>query len=226
MKRAVTLLSGGLDSAAATLLASKMCDLRLALTFDYGQRAAKKETDAAAQMCELWGIEHEVINIDWLTGLTGSALVDKSRSIPVVAPSELDKGGDERAEMVWVPNRNALLISIAAAFAEGRGYELVIAGFNVEEAVTFPDNSKEFMDATNSALAYSTKSGVELISPTIKMTKQQIASEILEEERLVEFFWCCYESGEKLCGCCESCARTIRAFESLGKIELIESRLR
>jgi 7-cyano-7-deazaguanine synthase len=225
MKKAVTLLSGGLDSSAATLLAMKECEVSLALTFNYGQRAVAQEISAASKMCEMWGVEHEIINIDWLAKITRTALVDDSKMLPTMNSSSVDENASDHADDVWVPNRNALFISIAASFAEAKGYNLVIAGFNREEAATFPDNTQEFMDATNSALAYSTKSDVQIISPTIGMTKMEIAARLIDDKELTKTFWCCYESGEKLCGKCESCARTVRAFEALGRMDLIRDRL-
>lgn len=223
--KAITLLSGGLDSAVATALAMDGHDLMLALTFDYGQRSIKKEIEASRSLCKYWGgIEHKIIELPWLEGETKTALVDKRKSLPSVESEDLNHGGENRADMVWVPNRNAIFVSIAACFAEARGCAAIVAGLNAEEAETFPDNSMTFLDATNRALELSTRSGVRLICPTIEMTKAQIAMKLLNLKIPTDLLWPCYEGHDLLCGRCESCARTIRAFKTAGAWNLIERR--
>ena len=108
-------------------------------------------------------------------------------------------------------------------------YELEISldsifGFNAEEGKTFPDNSAAFVNAANSALGFSTRSGVKILSPTLEMTKAGIARKFMELKIDPGSFWCCYEGGDKLCGRCESCTRTIRAFKEAGALEDIRNR--
>ncbi len=212
-RKAITLLSSGLDSTVATRIAIDSHDIVLALTFDYGQRAAKKEIDSAAALCKLLGVDHKVIELPWLKSETKTALVDTSCGVPEPELEELDSAGSDMASQVWVPNRNGLLVSIAASYAEARGASFIIAGFNIEEARTFPDNSKEFVEKFNETLKFSTLKDVELIGPTIDMTKGEIAKIFLEYDIPLDLFWCCYHGGDKLCGRCESCLRTIRAFK-------------
>jgi len=222
--KTISLLSGGLDSTVATALARQRYDVTLALTFDYGQRAASKEIEAARKLCEAWKIEHEVIDLPWLAAETHTALVDKNVPLPQTSAETLDTDAKSRAENVWVPNRNALFVSIAASFAEARKITKIVAGFNAEEAKTFPDNSKDFLDAANKLLMHSTKSDVSLVSPTIDMDKRDIASAYAELDIPFDNLWCCYRGEENLCGMCESCVRTIRAFKTAGLWDLIEGR--
>lgn len=224
MSKAITLLSGGLDSAVATKLAVREYDILCALTFDYGQRARSREIDVSQRLCKEFDIEHRVVELPWLSSWTNTALVNEKEALPEASPDDLASEAMMRAVGVWVPNRNGAFVAVAATLAESLGADAVIAGFNAEEAETFPDNSDAFVKATNAALALSTLNKVSLISPTLHMTKLDIAKEFILMELDSDSFWCCYEGGEKLCGSCESCARTIRAFKEIGRLEIIANR--
>ncbi len=222
--KAIALLSGGLDSVVAARIATESFDVVCAITFDYGQRAYARESEVAERLCRQWGAEFRPIELPWLAQWTDTALVDRGAKLPLTSPEGLDERAEERARAVWVPNRNGVFVAVAAAFAESTGSDCIIMGLNAEEAMTFPDNSERFMDATNDALAFSTLEGIRLISPTIGMTKQEIARKFIELDIDPGLFWSCYEGGELLCGRCESCARAIRAFKAAGGWELIADR--
>jgi 7-cyano-7-deazaguanine synthase len=196
----------------------------LAITFDYGQRAAKREIDAARTFCKSFNIEHRVIDLPWLADLGASALTHAARPLPPATTETLDKGAAARAEAVWVPNRNGLFVAVAAAFAEGLGAQEVTTGFNAEEAATFPDNGLRFIEAADRALELSTLSQVKINAPLRNMDKEAIAAKFLELDLDPASFWCCYEGGEKLCGSCESCCRTVRAFRAAGSWDIVEGR--
>lgn len=212
----VILLSGGLDSAANLALAcAHDRPVRLALTANYGQRAAKPELEAAAALCKYYGVEHQQISLPWLGRLGGSALTDFSRQLPMVNPGHLDdvQAGRASARAVWVPNRNGVLIEIAAAHAEALDARVILTGFNREEAATFPDNSRGFMDAISASLQFSTANGVRVQSYTVDWDKREIAQEL---NRLAKPFpwdlvWSCYTEGPHPCFICESCRRFQRA---------------
>ncbi|MBT3182354.1 MAG: 7-cyano-7-deazaguanine synthase QueC [Deltaproteobacteria bacterium] len=212
-QKAIILLSSGLDSTVATLIAAHSYDLTLALTFDYGQRAAQREMETSSALCKLLQINHKIVRLPWLNEETKTALVDRSYDVPEPELKNLDSAEFDTASQVWVPNRNGLFISIAASYAEARDASFIIAGFNAEEGETFPDNSREFVDASNEALKYSTMKDVQVISPTIDLTKKEISEEFLKYDIPLDLFWCCYHGEKKLCGKCESCLRTIRAFK-------------
>lgn len=223
-RKSVALLSGGLDSVTATAMFYREGKISLALTFDYGQRASIREIKTACVFCSEFGIEHKVISLPWFLEITSTALVNKSNPLPNVKAENVDKDADENALAVWVPNRNGVFISTAAAFAEARGIGTVIAGFNAEEAKTFPDNSEEFVDAENESLKISTRGTVKIESPVLRMTKAEIAKKFVSLGLNANNFWCCYDGGDKLCGKCESCARTIRAFKNAGAWDMIKRR--
>ncbi|GAW94238.1 7-cyano-7-deazaguanine synthase QueC [Calderihabitans maritimus] len=208
---AVVLLSGGLDSAVSMAMALEEMKVKKALTFDYGQRAALREIESARALCRHYGVSHQVIELKWLAALGGSALVDRSRPVPEVAPEDLEERADETAVQVWVPNRNGLFINIGACFAEALDCSLVVAGFNREEAQSFPDNSAAFVEAANRCLRFSTLNGVTVKSYTQDMSKREIVQMGRKLNLPFEYIWSCYYGGEKMCGRCESCQRLMRA---------------
>jgi 7-cyano-7-deazaguanine synthase len=117
----------------------------------------------------------------------------------------------ETAEAVWVPNRNGVFVNIAAAFAESLGADTIVAGFNKEEAATFPDNSQEFVAVENAALQYSTRKHPLVVSYTIELGKAEIVDLGRSIGAPICDIWSCYHGGPEHCWQCESCARLERA---------------
>ncbi len=213
--KSVILLSGGLDSSANLAFARHFDEPVLALTIDYGQKAAVPELRAAGALARHFGVPHRVLELRWLGNLGGSALTEGGLAVPALQSGELDDLSKTRdtASRVWVPNRNGLLINVAAAIAESMRAQQVVVGFNREEAATFPDNSSQFLGVTNLALKYSTRNGVKVISYTEMMDKREIVAALqrLPESFPLELVWACYEGFDRACGCCESCRRFERA---------------
>jgi 7-cyano-7-deazaguanine synthase len=214
--KSLILLSGGLDSAANLALARENGSaVALALTFDYGQRAARREAAAAQALCAYYDVPHELMSAEWLGKLGGSALTDSKMTMPKLSSDVLDDRTttEKSAKKVWVPNRNGVLIHVAAAVAESRGIKRVLVGFNAEEAATFPDNSAEYMRQVTKALSFSTANQVEAFSYTVEMNKRQIVARLrgLSREFPFEKLWSCYFDGSLPCGECESCQRRRRA---------------
>ena len=160
-------------------------------------------------------MDHKVVSIDWLGQMGGSALTETTGDVPRFASTELDLEGKTRksARAVWVPNRNGVLINLAAAFAERHDCERVVVGFNVEEAATFPDNSAEYLRRASAALHYSTANGVDVFSYTTDWDKRRIVTELGRLKRAFPFdwVWSCYLGDREPCGTCESCQRLKRA---------------
>ncbi len=214
-KKSVVLLSGGLDSAANLAFCREHDDPVLALTFRYGQKAASREAEAAAALCARYDVPHEVVELPWLGRLGGSALTQGNLIVPEIGVDRLDDARvtRETAKAVWVPNRNGIFINVAAAYAERRGAEQVVVGFNREEAATFPDNSEAFLERATAALAYSTLAKVRVFSYTSKWDKREIVARLegLPLSFPYDKIWSCYEGGAVPCGKCESCQRYKRA---------------
>ena len=204
----VAILSGGLDSTVSLAVAMRRMNVVLAVTFDYGQRAARRERQAAVRIARHYGVPHRVIGIPWLARLTSTALVNRKARLPKREMSE------RSAKAVWVPNRNGVFIEIAAAHAEALGARRLITGFNREEAVTFPDNSPAYVRAVNKALTYSTANGVRVVSFTGDLDKRAIVRLGRRLKAPLRHIWPCYEGGRRWCGSCESCLRSLRALNA------------
>ncbi len=217
--KAILLLSGGLDSTVAAWLLRPEIEPVLAVTVDYGQKAAHRELACAYALAARLGVPHRTVFLPFLGEFAGGALVDREAEIPRPEMSDLDDTqgvARKTADAVWVPNRNGVFIAMAASWAEAKATEHVVCGFNREEAATFPDNSAGFLEATNAALAWSTRSKVTVISPTLNMSKTEIARAGLEAGVPFELCWPCYGGGDIPCRTCESCLRFERALSSAG----------
>ena len=202
-------------------------EVSVALTFDYGQRSARKEIEAARECCRCVGAPHRVVPLDWLAEITKTALVNRSVQIPHVEERDLREaaaGPTEATSQVWVPNRNGLFINIAAAFAESSAASLIVTGFNREEGNSFPDNSPHFVEAANRALETSTLRRIRVISYTQDLTKAEIVRLGIEVGAPLHSLYSCYVGDERMCGRCESCVRLRRAFTSTGHWEMIRDK--
>lgn len=215
-KKAIALLSGGLDSTVATSCFSNEYNIH-ALTFDYGQRSAVREIKSARVICEKLGLEHTVVNLPWLSELGGSVLTSEG-DIPELEAFQLDdkKFCDETARKVWVPGRNIVFTAIATSFAEAEGASIIIVGWDLEEAATFPDNSREFLEAFNSVLKVGSPDDIQVKAPLIGMTKRDIVELGSKIRSPMELSYSCYKGGGEQCGVCESCMRRKRAFHEAG----------
>jgi 7-cyano-7-deazaguanine synthase len=205
--KGVAVLSGGLDSTVSLAVAVRKLKVALALTFDYGQRAARREREASRAIARHYRIPHRVIQTPWLADLTRTALVNRKARLPRHEMS------DRSAKAVWVPNRNGCFLEIAAAHAESMGAQRLITGFNREEAATFPDNSKAYVSAVNGALSFSTANGVRVVSYTIDLDKKGIVRLGRRLGAPLDHIWPCYGGGREWCRSCESCLRSLRALD-------------
>lgn len=198
--KAIALLSGGLDSVISMFMAREEAEICLALTVDYGQKARKNEIRAAKHFCKLFDIRHVVIELPFMSEIHSGLL----------------EAGEISVENPWVPNRNGLFVNLAATYAENIKADWVICGFNREEASNFPDNSREFVEAANKALYYSTLNHVSLRSFVQDMDKVEIIKKAVELGIDFRNLWSCYQGGEKPCGQCPSCLRNMEAFNKAG----------
>lgn len=218
MSKAILLASGGLDSTVAAYLLRPAVEPVLALTVDYGQKAARRELGAAYKLALDLGIPHRTVFIPYLREASRGALTDPKSSVPEPTEAELENTARMRstAAAVWVPNRNLALITMAATWAEANDVPHVVCGFNREEAATFPDNSRGFLEAVNRTLSYSTRNGVTVLSPTLEMTKAEIVTAGRSAGVPFDRVWVCYLGDSLPCRRCESCRRYARARAAAG----------
>ena len=170
MKKAIVLVSGGLDSATCLAIAQAEGYACYALSFDYGQRSAS-ELNAAARLSETAGvIAHKTLPID-MGAIGGSALTDRS----IAVPEEETVG----IPVTYVPARNTVFLSYALAWAEVVEAEAIFIGVNALDYSGYPDCRPEYIDAFQSLINLATKAGVEgknivLRTPLIDLTKAEI----------------------------------------------------
>ena len=225
LMRSIVLLSSGLDSTVAFKEAYDRSDKVQCVTFDYGQRAGKREIEFAKAICRQFKIEHIIIELPWYKSFRGA--LTGGGEIPKLKRFELDnmEVTEKTAEQVWVPARNVVFLSIGAALAENHRFDMIVTGFDAEEAATFPDNTPEFVESFNRMLETGTLMRPEVFTPLIYMSKTDIARRGIEIGAPLEWSWSCYEGGEMPCGECESCLRRARAFDAAGVEDPLIQRL-
>lgn len=215
MKSFVVLLSSGMDSTVNFYRALEEGDVKLAITFNYGQKAATKEIERAKQLTKAKQVPHRVIELPFFRDFGKSSLINENEPIPLGEKVQIEslESSRETAKSVWVPNRNGIFLNIAAGFAEALNAEAIVPGFNLEEAVTFPDNSVAYIGAVEKSLDFSTSNQVKVKCWTQAMTKEEIVREGLRLKVDWSLIWPCYQVGDLWCGECESCRRAERAFQ-------------
>jgi 7-cyano-7-deazaguanine synthase len=224
--KSIVLLSSGLDSTVAFKEAYNRCDEVLCVTFDYEQRAKEKEISFAKTICERFKVGHIIIALPWYRmfrgALTGGGV------LPKISRDHLNDRmiTQKTAEQVWVPARNMVFLSIGAALAENYKYDLIIAGFDAEEAATFPDNTPGFVENFNKMLKLGTLTHPSVYTPLISMSKADIVRRGLEIDAPLEWSWSCYEGKKTPCGVCESCLRRKRAFDTAGAKDPLLERIK
>lgn len=221
--KAIILLSGGLDSVVSMAKTMEENDVELALFFDYGQKAFDRELKSSSEIAKFYNIDHKTIKLDWLKDISTSSLNTKE-NIPQLSKDDLDNEEitKQSANAVWVPNRNALFINIAAAIAEANNFSKIILGANIEEGATFKDNTLEFINSVNNTLKYSVNTDIKVIAPLINKNKTEIVEEGIKLNVPFELIFSCYHNSEKHCGLCESCLRLKRALELNNRHDIIK----
>ena len=222
-KRAVILLSGGLDSAVTMALAKEQGYYLYPLSFDYGQRH-EKELESAKRIASYFNVkEHKIMRID-LTQIGGSALTDNDLHIP--EKRDVEQIGFD-IPVTYVPARNTILLSIALGYAEVIGAEAIFIGANALDYSGYPDCRAEFFSAFQKVAKLGTKAGVEdrtieIKYPLIYLTKAQIIKEGTRLNVPIQLTWSCYKGEEKACGRCDSCLLRLKGFSEAGLEDPIE----
>jgi 7-cyano-7-deazaguanine synthase len=201
-KRAVALISGGLDSVVSLAQAADLMDVRLVIFFDYGQRALDRERNAVLGVVNFYDHPLREVRLDWLAPLAPAGMRWQEPSAGQAHEPALDT-----LAAVWIPNRNGVFLNIGAAFAEAHGCDYVVTGFNREEAVEFPDNGAEYVSRVNGGLELSTRSRVRVLSFTQELDKPRILELGVRLGAPLSVIWSCYHGGQRMCGCCASCKR-------------------
>lgn len=213
MKKAVCLLSGGMDSTTLAYFAKSMGYDILALHVNYGQRTEKKELECAKKIAGILNASEFIeINLDYFTKFGASSLTDMN--IPV------EKGVLGKADNpnTYVPFRNGNLIAIAASFCEAKCGDAVFIGVQSGDHTGYPDCTPQFIEAMQAAvnIGTQTKKPIEIITPFVSMNKTDILKKGLELGVPYEETWSCYSENDESCGVCSSCLSRLKAFADLG----------
>ena len=212
-KKAVVLLSGGLDSATVLYDAHDKGYECVCLLFDYGQRH-KKELRRAAAIARQAGCAAHLLKIRMPS--EASVLLDREAPLPGHQTINPD-----RIPSTYVPSRNIIFLSFAASFAEVLGARAVFIGANAVDYSGYPDCRPAFYEAYQKALDRGTKAGVEgrtikIYTPLIRKTKAQIIRLGMRLGVPYELTWSCYQGGRRPCGRCDSCLLRARGFSVAG----------
>ena len=214
VKKAVCLLSGGLDSSVTAFIAKNMGYELYALTIKYGQRH-KREIDSAKKIARgLNSKKHVIIDLN-LRKFGGSSLTDKS--IEVETDHKVKNIG-KKIPTTYVPARNTIFLSLALAFAETIDAEAVFIGATSTDYSGYPDCRPEYFESFQKTADLATKKSVEgkkikIKTPLLKMSKKQIIEK--GESLRVPFgeTWSCYKGKHKACGRCDSCLLRLKGFK-------------
>jgi 7-cyano-7-deazaguanine synthase len=225
-KKAVVLLSGGLDSATTLAIARSNSYQCYALTFAYGQRH-KQEIDAAKKVAESLGAaEHRIIEID-LAAFGGSALTDETINVP---RDRTDINSSTQIPVTYVPARNTIFLSYALAWAEVLGAFDIFIGVNSTDYSGYPDCRAEFIAAFEKTANFATAAAIEekgryrIHTPIIEMTKAQIIQAGTKLGVDYSLTHSCYDPDEqgRSCGRCDSCRLRLKGFAEAGLKDPIE----
>ncbi|MBW0235057.1 7-cyano-7-deazaguanine synthase QueC [Pseudomonas taetrolens] len=213
-KRAVILLSGGLDSATVVAMARAEGYSCYTMSFDYGQRS-RAELDAAARVArDLGAVEHKVIGLN-LNGIGGSALTDDSIDVP--------ESASEGIPVTYVPARNTVFLSLALGWAEVLQARDIFIGVNAVDYSGYPDCRPEFVEAFEVMANLATKAGVEgqgfrIQAPLQNMSKAQIVQAGVKLGVDYSLTVSCYQADAQgqACGKCDSCRLRAEGFAAAG----------
>jgi len=217
-KRAVILLSGGLDSTTALAIAKERGFECYTMSFNYGQRTVAELEAAKAVSAEYGAVKHIEVNLD-MSEIGGSALTDHSIEVPVGEALQQE----EVIPVTYVPARNTVFLSIALGWAEVLEAQHIFVGVNAVDYSGYPDCRPEFIAAFEQMTNLATKAGVEgrqihIEAPLIDMTKAQIIAKGVALGVDYAITVSCYKADDKgrACGECDSCLLRKQGFEQQG----------
>lgn len=213
MKKAICLISGGLDSCVSSMIAKSQGYQLFSLSFDYGQRH-KKELTQAKKIAQCLGVHKHLVLKTQLGKLGGSALTD---DIPVPPGAQ----NRNTIPLTYVPARNTIFLAYALAYAEITISSSIFIGATSIDYSGYPDCRPEYFQAFQHMANLATKRGIEgnrimIQTPLIDMSKSSIIKKGIELGAPLHLTWSCYQGGEKACGHCDACLLRLKGFKEAG----------
>lgn len=226
MKKSIVLLSGGIDSTTALYWALDRYQKVYALTFNYGQRHLIEIT-MAHKIAQRLKVPHKVLHVD-LNQIGGSSLTDTK--LPLPEYKNIEEINDNPPP-TYVPFRNGIFLSLAAAWAEVERIRDIICGFNIIDSPNYPDTRKTFVEAMEKTINSGTKASLSqeyfrILSPFINLKKSEIIEKGLSLGADYSYSISCYKGQEIPCQRCSSCLLRQKAWEELGLPDHLILRLR
>ncbi len=211
-KLAVIAVSGGMDSCVTAAIANQTHRLAL-IHINYGQRTETRELKAFHNIADFYKAKKRlVIDFGHFSKIGGSSLTDKSIEV-----SKADLGSKEIPSS-YVPFRNANILSACVSWAEVICAEAVFIGAVYEDASGYPDCRPDFFKAFEKMVDLGTKpeTKIKIETPIINLSKAEIIKKGIELDAPLYLTWSCYQSEDKACGVCDSCAFRLRGFQQAG----------
>lgn len=211
-ERAVVLVSGGMDSCVAAAIAARDHEPAF-LHVSYGQRTEARERRAFEAIADHYGVPRRLaVRLEALSRIGGSCLTDASVPVPEADP------GREGVPVSYVPFRNTHLLATAVSWAEVLRARRVFIGAVEEDSSGYPDCRAVYFDAFARLIEVGTRPGsaVSVETPLLHLRKSEIVKRGLELGAPLHLTWSCYQSEERACGACDSCALRLRAFSEAG----------
>lgn len=205
-KKAIVLLSGGMDSVTALYWTKQNLSLQAAISFDYGSKHNHSEIPYAKKHCEKLQVPHHVIELPFVNQLFSSNLLQSGDEIPE---------GHYQAEnmkLTVVPFRNGIMLSIAAGYAESIEAKNLVIAAHAGDHVIYPDCRETFMQNMSQAIYQGTYSQTEIVRPFIHDCKEDIVKKGISLGVDYSLTWSCYKGLDKHCGKCGTCVERIEAF--------------
>lgn len=212
MKRAICILSGGMDSTLASYMAKRDGYELITLHFNYGQRTQERELKAFREISKELNVLKEIeLDLDFLRQIGGSALTDGAIEVPTA-------GLSEGIPITYVPFRNGVFLSIAGSIAERFEAEAIFIGVVEEDSSGYPDCRENFIDSFTNTLNLGTAidKKIEIKTPLIHLKKEDIVEKAHKLYVPLKLTWSCYQSEDEACGVCDSCRLRLKGFEKAG----------
>lgn len=217
-KKAVCIMSGGMDSTLGAYMVKEMGYDIVALHFNYGQRTEAKELSCFKNICDALNVSSSyVLDLDFFPQIAASALTDKSIEIPTT-------GLEEGIPITYVPFRNGIFLSLSTALAEKEGAEIISIGVVEEDSSGYPDCRESFISSMEQSINLGTKdeTKIKIYMPLVHLSKSQIVKHALKLNVPLELTWSCYKDEDAACGVCDSCRLRLNGFKLANAKDPIE----